>query len=153
MNHLIIFTLLLIGSCGYALARGGAPERIVAVALLGATVATNVALSGLSTRFFDVEAGVLIVDMLLFVLLTEVAMRADRGWPILLGGRQLATVATHLIKLLHPDLIRVIYAFAIAMWSYPMVLVLALGTWRHQRRLRRQGYDLDWMLPREVEEG
>jgi hypothetical protein len=55
-------------------------------------------------------------------------------------------VATHFIKLVHPDVIRVIYAFAMAMWSYPMVLLLALGTWRHQRRLKRQGYDLDWVI-------
>lgn len=36
------------------------------------------------------------------------------------------------------------YAFALAVWSYPMLFLLVLGTWNHQRRLTRSGVDKSW---------
>jgi hypothetical protein len=148
MTRLILFSALLIGSCGYAIARGGAPERIVGAALLAAAVGTGLSLSALPVRFFNVEIGVLVVDVALLVVLVAVALQADRFWPLLLAGLQLDTVGAHLFKLVRPDMIRVAYALSIAGWSYPMLLALAVGVWRHRRRLRAKGQDLDWTAPR-----
>jgi hypothetical protein len=144
MMHLLAFWALLIGACGYALWRGGAPERIVGASLLAAAAASVVTLTELRSRFFELEVGVLVVDVVLLAVLVAVALRADRFWPLVLAGFQLNTVGAHLFKLFHVDMIRITYALMIAIWSYPMLVTLAVGTWRHRLRVEAQGYDLAW---------
>jgi hypothetical protein len=141
---------MLVGSCAYALWRGGAPERIVGASLLTAAAASALTLSELHSRFFELEVGVLIVDVVLLTVLVAVALRADRLWPLLLAGFQLDTVGAHLFKLFHVDMIRVTYVLMIAMWSYPMLITLAVGTWRHRSRLEAQGHDPAWSVRSDV---
>ena len=144
MLRIALFTALLIGSCGYALWRGGAPERVVSAALLAAFAATLVSYSAPSERFVHAEYGVLGIDVALMAVLTSVALRADRGWPLVVAGLHLATLGAHAVKLFMPDMIPVTYAVMIAFWSYPMVAALAIGTRRHQLRLHRTGGDHAW---------
>lgn len=144
---MMMFTALLLGSCAYALLRGGAPERVVGGSLLAAYGATLLAYSELPNRFEQVEIAVLLVDGVLLCALAAVALRADRAWPLFVAGLQLTTIGAHLIKFFDANMIPVTYAVMIAMWSYPMLIALAAGTWRHQRRLRVHGYDLAWTRP------
>lgn len=144
MLRIAFFDVLIFVSSGYALLRGGAPERIVGAALPIAYGATLLSYAELSVRFDRVETGVLVVDAVLLVILTMVALRADRAWPILLAGLQLATVGAHLVKLDDVGVTRVAYALAMAVWSYPMLFALAWGTRRHRLRLRANGADQDW---------
>ena len=146
--RMIIFNALLLGSCSYALLRGGAPERIVGGAMLAAYAATLLSYSELSTRFDHVEMAVLIVDAILLCVLVAVALRADRLWPLFVAGLHISTVGAHLIKFFDLNMIRVTYAVMIAAWSYPMLGFLAIGTWRHRRRLTIHGHDHPWTLPR-----
>lgn len=146
MLRITIFVALLLLFCGYALWRGGAPERIAAAAMLGATFASALVRSDVDHRFIEMEMGLLLVDGLLLIVLVAIALRADRGWPLLVAGLHLVTVGTHAIKLIEPDMIRVTYAVMLAFWSYPMVITLAIGTWRHRRRLRVHGVDRAWSL-------
>lgn len=145
--HIMAFNALLLSSCLYALLRGGAPERIVALSLFTAYAATLRAYSAPPSRFDNVEIAVLMVDALLFCALTAVALRADRFWPLAVAGLHLATVGTHVVKFFDVNMIRVTYAVMIAMWSYPMLIILAVGTWRHQRRVKAHGHDHAWILP------
>lgn len=144
MLHLLLFAALLLASCGYAIARGGAPERIVGVALLVAAVASSLSPSILSQRFYQIELGVFGVDTALLVILVAVALFADRGWPLIVAGLQLCAVGAHLVKLVDVNMIRVTYVLSITIWSYPMLVALAYGTWKHERRMRERGYDLSW---------
>jgi hypothetical protein len=144
--HILFFNALLAGSCGYALARGGPPERIVGAALLTAYAATLASYSDLASRFYTVERGVFAVDLLLLIVLVAVALRADRGWPLVLAGLQLDGVGAHLLKLLDVQMIRVAYALMIAAGSYPMVILLAIGTWRHRQRLEMRRCDRAWRI-------
>lgn len=145
--RMIIFNALLLGSCFYALLRGGAPERIVGGLLLAAYAATLLSYSALATRFDHVEMAVLAVDAILLCALVTVALRADRLWPLFVAGLHIATVGAHLIKFFDLNMIRVTYAVMIAAWSYPMLALLAIGTWRHRRRLKIHGHDHPWTLP------
>jgi cytochrome c-type biogenesis protein CcmH/NrfF len=52
--------------------------------------------------------------------------------------------AGHTVKLVDPVVIPRAYAFVLALWSYPMLLLLVAGTWNHQRRLARFGVDKSW---------
>jgi hypothetical protein len=147
MLRIAIFLILLLGTCGYALWRGGAPERIVAAAMLAATIGSAIFRSDVDGRFMDVEVGLFVVDVLLLVILFAIVLRADRGWPILVCALHLCTVGAHGVKFIDSEMIRVTYVVMVTAWSWPMVIALAIGTWRHRRRLLANGYDLDWSGP------
>jgi len=147
MAHMAFFATLLLLASGYAMWRGGAPERAVGVAMLTAYIATLFSHSEFAIRFTQVETGVLSIDIALMALLMAVALKADRGWPMLVAGLHLTTVGAHAVRLIEPSMIEVTYAVMLSMWSYPMVLALAVGTWRHRTRLRAIGYDRDWSRP------
>jgi len=145
--HVVLFNVLLASSCLYALWRGGPPERIVGGSLVVAALATILSYSPLAVRFQAVETGLLATDLILFAVLTGVALCADRGWPFVLAGLQLATLGAHVVKAADAAVIKVTYALMISAWSYPMVILLAIGTWRHRRRIARHGFDCDWSVP------
>jgi len=43
-----------------------------------------------------------------------------------------------------PELLPQAYFVIAAIWAYPMLIVLAIGTYRHQQRLQRYGVDRSW---------
>lgn len=147
MLRIAIFLILLVGTCLYALWRGGAPERIAAGAMLAACLASALVRSDAELRFVEVETGLFLIDAILLIILFAVAVKADRGWPMVIAALHLATVGAHAVKLIDPEMIRVTYVVMISAWSWPMVFALALGTARHRSRLKAQGFDLDWSLP------
>lgn len=137
------YTLLLL-CWGYALLRGAAPERIGTTILLVGSLLTLATVSSQARSYASVEIGVFIVDAATLTAFLILALRAERFWPIWVTALQLIGTAGHIVKLVDPDLIPKAYAFAAIFWSYPMVLILALGTWRHQQRLKRFGADPPW---------
>jgi hypothetical protein len=132
------FLAILFLTCGYALWRGRSDERIVAVACLLATLATRFAISPLSVRYSGIELGLLIIDLLLLATFVAIALRSERYWPLWVAGLQLTNSMAHLMKAIELDLMPVAYRAAAVFWSYPILFVLAIGTWRGQRVLRHQ---------------
>lgn len=133
--HQYIFRALLLFSCGYALWRGRSDERIVALVCLGATLASRVAFSPISIRYNSVETGLLLIDLAVLASFIAVALRSHRFWPLWVAGLQLTTSMAHLMKAMDEHLLPIAYGAAIALWSYPILIILAIGTWRgHQRR-------------------
>jgi hypothetical protein len=89
-------------------------------------------------RYASLEAGVLIVDVLTLGAFTFIALRSDRFWPLWISGLQLTTSIAHFLKAAEPDLVPIAYAAAGRLWSYPILLILAVGTWRSSRRMQFQ---------------
>ena len=139
MLRLIIFNALLLGSCGYAWFRGRSDERTVAVVCLGASLASLAVISSFATLYSSLEIGVLTVDIATLGAFTYVALRSERFWPLWVSGLQLTTSVAHMLKLLDPSLLPIAYSAAARMWSYPILIILAIGTWRGQRRERSEG--------------
>lgn len=128
----------------YSLLRGGAPERIGTTILLVGSLLTLATVSTLARSYSSVETAVFFVDVATLVAFLLLALRAERFWPIWVTSLQLLGMSGHVVKVADPDTIPRAYAFAAIFWSYPMVLLLALGTWRHQQRLDRNGADPSW---------
>ncbi|MEO5866656.1 MAG: hypothetical protein ABIS14_03220 [Sphingomonas sp.] len=147
MLHVIVFNVLLAVTCGYGIWRGGAPERIVAVSLALAATLSAFALTSYTTSYVGIENGLFAIDLGLLVALVGVALKADRLWPLVLAAMQFDTTVVHLIKLVDTDLVRITYALMITVWAYPMQVILAIGTMRHRRRIRRSGADRPWSVP------
>ena len=139
MPYLNAFHLILALTCGYALVRGRSDERWVAATCIVASVATRLTVSPVLHRYSGVEIGVFLVDLGTFAAFTFVALRTQRFWPLWIAGLQLTTVMSHILKAIDTTLFPVAYAAAGRLWSYPILLILAVGTWRsHQRLLQRE---------------
>lgn len=143
VQSIAYFTL--VGICWlYAMFRGGAPERSGATVLAVGSILTVLAVSGPTQRFGSVELGIFLVDVAALVAFLLIALRAERLWPLWVTALQAIGTAGHAVKLADPDVIPRAYAFVLAFWSYPMLLLLVVGTYRHQRRMARFGADKSW---------
>ena len=128
----------------YAFWRGGAPERLTGLSLLLAALATRMFHVLGAGRFIDVEIGIMTVDIILLGVMIAITLHADRFWPAWVTALHALGTGAHLAKAINPDVIRLAYAVLSVVWSYPIVLLLIIGTMRHSRRVRRRGWDLDW---------
>jgi hypothetical protein len=119
------------GICAYALYRGKADARIVAAVFLVGNLAT---LTLRSSTYSSVETSVFVIDVLAFLAFTYAALISDRFWPLWVAGLQLTTSMGHVFKLIDSHLLPLAYAAALRFWAYPILIILAVGTWRSHRR-------------------
>jgi hypothetical protein len=145
MSSVPFFVILLLGVLAYALAKGGGPERAVAVAYIVASAGSlSLSFFEMAGRFQVVPLHIFVTDILLLVALSYLAVRANRWWLIPVAGCQLVATLVHAGKLVNPDMIPNSYAFLMTIWSWPMVALLGLGTWAHRRRLADGIIVPDW---------
>ena len=128
-----IFLPILIAVCFYALWRGGRDERIVAITCLVGTAATLLALSPTPVRYSGFEAKLALVDLAVLIGLVAVALRSHRFWPLWAAGFQMTTALGHAFKVLDSHLLPQAYGASLQFWGYPILIVLAAGTWRQHR--------------------
>ncbi len=131
-----IFGPLLLAVCLYALWRGGTDERTIAATSLAGTLATMLVISPLRQRYTGVEEGLMLVDLAVLAGFITVALRSKRFWPLWVAGLQLTTSIGHILKGVDQDLLPRAYGAALQFWSYPILIILAVGTYRSHRRLR-----------------
>ncbi|MDF2385016.1 uncharacterized membrane protein YgaE (UPF0421/DUF939 family) [Sphingomonas leidyi] len=142
MNVLVYLVVLLL-CCLYAVTRGGLPERLAVLILVLAIVASHFAPVSGQYRFQKMEVGLLAVDSGMFLSTMLLSLRAQRYWPMWLSAVYLNIVVTHLL-MLTPSLMPWSYAVANAAWNYPGPLLIAIGAARHRQRLKRYGADPAW---------
>jgi len=130
-----IFIPLLFTVCFYAWLHGSEDERVVATTCLAGTAATLLVVSPLRQRYSGVENGLLLVDLAVLAGFVTVALRSKRFWPLWVAGLQLTTSLGHILKGVDQDLLPRAYGAALQFWSYPILVVLAAGTFRTHRRL------------------
>src|SRR5206468_3717161 len=126
----IFFRILLALVAGYAFLRGNRDERLAAGVVVAGVIATHLVISPVTSRFGTVETPVMIVDIATFGGFLWVALRSERFWPLWVAGLQLTTILGHVIKLVDFDLFPRAYGAALVFWGYPILLILAIGTWR-----------------------
>lgn len=134
-----LFIVLLISMCGFALFKGGRDERLVALTCVVGTIATHFVLSPLRDRYAAVESGVVVVDVVVLACFIVVALISDRFWPLWVAGLQLTTVAGHFFKAWQTDASPIVYGATLQFWSYPILVILGIGTWRRARRVMFEG--------------
>lgn len=134
MIRLIIYYLLLFGACGYAFYRGKIEARIVAATFFVGSFATIALHSHLKGGYSSLETGVFVVDIACLLFFIYAAMVSDRFWPLWVSGLQLTTSFGHIMKMFDAELLPLAYAAALRFWGYPILIILAIGTWRQHRR-------------------
>lgn len=132
MNIYIYFTFLALVSA-YALLRGGREERFVALVCVLASLASLAVFRPAHVSYTDFQPRVALIDLSVLAAFVAIALGTRRFWPLWVSGLQLTTTIGHVLKLLDPGLVPVVYGAALASWSYPILLILAIGTWRAPR--------------------
>jgi hypothetical protein len=131
------FLVSLIGVTAYALAAGARPERVGVVAYaVSAAVTYAILESHRSHRWQQVEAGIFVVDVVTFLFFVLLALRSNRFWPIWASAFLGLGVLGHVARWAAggAEVFWYAYAVSLTIWSYPIMAVIALGTWNHQRR-------------------
>jgi hypothetical protein len=144
MTRQALFLAFLLLSSAYAYRRGDEPEKIGAVTLLGGASLTVLVASPLSTRFQDVEAGILVIDISIMGIFLWLAVRSTRFWPIWIASILGAEVIIHVVLAIAPEVVPRAYMHGLAVWGWFAQLALMVATWRHRRRLMRLGVDEPW---------
>lgn len=134
MGTIYLYWPLLLATFAYALVRGSAEERFVAAVCVFASLATKLVVSPLADRYSQVENGVFLVDIAVLGAFTVVALRSQRFWPLWIAGLQLTSSMSHFLKAANLDMMPQAYAAAERFWSYPVLLIIIVGTWRARRR-------------------
>ena len=129
----LAYWAILSGVVVLAFVRGHIDERIAAVTCLIGTLATLAVSTDISTKYTTVEDGVLIVDLIAFLIFTGVALHSARFWPLWVAGFQLVSTLAHLMRAIHPTLIPHVYAAAEKFWIYPIFAAILIGIWRCPR--------------------
>jgi hypothetical protein len=142
LSH-IFFSASLPVCCAYALARGGTPERLIAILFVIAALAT--AATGLNEPLLgQTRWGVFAVDLALLIGLCAVALRANRIWPLWIASMQLFTVMAHLGNMMMPGVRPNAYRWSIILTSLVMVWALVHQTYLHRKRVVRMGAERSW---------
>jgi hypothetical protein len=131
--HYILFWILLFLIFAFAWWRGGTEERIAASVCVLATVVTHFVASPLASRYSNVESGLLAIDLGVLFAFVAIALYSSRFWPLWTAGFQLTVSMSHVLKGVDLDLLPRAYAAAAVFWSYPILFVIVVGTWRARK--------------------
>jgi hypothetical protein len=124
----------------YALAAGGRPERVGVLAYaVSAEVTYAILESHRSYRWQQVEFGIFLVDVVTFLFFVLLALRSDRFWPIWASAFLGLGVLGHVARWAAggAEVFWYAYAVSLTIWSYPIMLVMAIGAFNHARRTGR----------------
>lgn len=142
--NIIFYLSLLTASCGYALWRGDRDARVAAIVCVVATALTVALLTPGPSRYQFVEGGAMAVDLATLAAFVTLALTSRRFWPLWIAGLQLTASAAHALKLFDQSLVPLAYAAAERFWSYPILLIIAVGAFRaHRREVRNRGLRAD----------
>ena len=126
-----VFDAVMIVTCGTALWYGRDSERWTALVLVFAAIASVIAQT---SNFFQPESGILLIDLALLSYLVWLALRSDRFWPLYAAGFQIIGTLIHVARITDESIFQSAYATGQILWSYPVLLTLAVGTWFEARR-------------------
>ena len=130
LNQFAFFSIMIV-TCGTALWLGRNSERWTAIVLILASIASLIAQS---SKFFQPESGILLIDLALLSYLVWLALRSDRFWPMYAAGFQIIGTLIHVARITDDSIFQSAYATGQILWSYPVLLTLAAGTWFEARR-------------------
>lgn len=130
MIRVTFFYLLLAAVLWLSWHRGRREERVAAIVCVLGTLLTVVTSGPLVGRFANFSTTILLVDLGVLAAFLVIALRSDRFWPIWVSGLQLTATSVHLFKLINPGLMSFVFGAALAFWSYPILMLIAIGAWR-----------------------
>ncbi len=140
----MIFLILLLMASFYALWKGGGPERVMASILLALLVTDQSLHLLIPVQFITVDTVHLATDLIAAAATFTLAMFAHRFWPLVAAAVQMLPLLAHATRLADVSMHPIAYLTMQVAASWLLPPLLAVGTWRHQTRLKRNGSDQSW---------
>ena len=128
----MLYGLLMWAVSIYAFRRGGWEERLAATGMIIASYLSALVVSPYESMYRHVEVPMAIVDFCLFVLLWCIGLWSNRFWPLWVAAIQGVTVLGHAAPLM-PNMSPYASDRAVAMWSWPVWIILAFAVRAHHR--------------------
>lgn len=125
----MIYGLLMWAVTVYAFRRGGWAEKLASSGIVINSYLSVLLLSSAATAFHQVEVSVALVDLCMLALLVLIGLRSNKFWPLWLVAFQGMTTLAHFAPYVHVT--PWVYFRATALWSWPMLIVLAIGVRQH----------------------
>lgn len=126
----ILFWIALAGTCGYALVRGGRPERIGATINVVACLATMAARLLFASAWLPAALSVLLIDLGVVAGFFWLSIRTIRFWPIWACGFAFANILMSLMGAALPTVALFAYHTGLSIYAYLALGALWLGTFR-----------------------
>jgi len=144
----LLFNAILVAVCGFAIVRGGRPERRgAAINLVAATITTVLRLS--DARYFaPAEKVVMAIDLAVAAGFFWLAISTIRFWPVWAAGFALADLFMSLFGRLLPNIPLFAFHTGLGIYAYLALGALALGTLRLPRDAEpylRNGSRRSWL--------
>ena len=139
-----IFLVLLVLSIAYALKKGGAPERAAALVFVLMTISDPFVHALTPMQYTAIDPGHFGIDLAGWGALLVIALRARRFWPLWVSSFQTVSLVAHVVKFLDYTIHPVAYGAMQVAGSYPLLILLMIGTFNHQKRLAKNGNDPHW---------
>lgn len=130
MLRVAFFYLLLSSVVALAMWRGRRDEKMAAATCVIGTVLTVYAGDALPVRFATFDQLAFLVDLGVLFAFLGIALRSERYWPVWVAGLQLTATTVHPMMVISPDLPGKVFGAALAVWSYPILILIAVGAWR-----------------------
>jgi hypothetical protein len=137
------FLLLLASACLVAYIRGGKPERLVAYSFAGLLIGELILHLSVHDSL-KVNAGHFIIETIAWLYLVAIALNAHRFWTLVVAALQTLSVASYIVPIFELGLQPMVFPIMRVAASYPVLILMIIGTWRHQRRLGKFGLDPAW---------
>ncbi|GAA3996790.1 hypothetical protein [Sphingomonas humi] len=132
MLRVTFYFTFLIGVAALAFWRGRREERLAALVCVVGTALTVVTADPRAVRFASFGTIAFVIDLGVFLAFLAIALRSERFWPLWVAGLQLTAATIHPMMLISPVLAGRVFGAALAFWSYPILLLIAIGTLRTQ---------------------
>lgn len=129
----VLFNTILVIICGFALIRGGKPERIGAIINLTASGLTTFLQSERIVSLAPAELSILVIDTAVAASFFWLGIRTIRFWPVWAFGFALADLVASLAGPLLPHAVLFIYHTILVIYAYLALGALALGTYKLPR--------------------
>ncbi|MBS0363254.1 MAG: hypothetical protein JSR98_17905 [Proteobacteria bacterium] len=120
--------------CGGAFWKGGREEQAAAGGLLLSWVATLILRD---PKWLGPQWGAFAADSCLLLLLTAIALRSQRFWPLFAAAFQLLCVVIHFARILDPGVRAWAYATGQVIFSQWVFFAVGVGVFTHWRRDRQ----------------
>ncbi|WP_052071779.1 hypothetical protein [Sphingopyxis sp. MWB1] len=145
MLRIACFLLLMLLAVGYALRKGGGPERALALILLAMLAADQLLHLAFPVGYASLDAGHLVIDLFAAAATMLLALYAHRFWPMLAAVLQCLPLLGHVSRAIDMSMQPAAYLTMQVAASWLLPPLLAIATWRHQKRRQAGANEPGWI--------
>ncbi|MFB0875780.1 MULTISPECIES: hypothetical protein [unclassified Sphingobium] len=129
MVLVVIFTVLVVACSAFSALAAGPAGRWTAAAAIGTTL-MGVAVSIFHPELTRIELLRLTVDVIFLVSLVALAVIYRRWWLIWMSAFQANGTLSHIVAMISPVYVKVVYYTLTTMWGIPILAIWVLGIFK-----------------------